>query len=96
MNKMIVWPVYLDYNKTRKEGRRIPKNIAVPDPKVSEIKEACIKLGLDPIVEEDKRYPRSWWEKSGRVMVNRNATKTQTLKEIARKILEQRKRDYDL
>jgi len=91
MDKIKVWPVYLDYNKTRKEGRRIPKNIAVPDPKLSEIKEACIKLGLEPFIEEDKRYPRSWWEKSGRVVLKKNGSKTKILREIAKKILEQRR-----
>ncbi len=95
MGRIIVWPVYLDSNKTRKEGRRLPKNFAVPNPKISEIKNACIKLGLEPVVEEEKSYPKSWWEKSGRVVIDKNMSKNQTLKEIAKKISEQRKIESD-
>ena len=46
LDKAIIWPIYFDASKTRKEGRRVPKNLAVQSPKIAELKEAADKLGL--------------------------------------------------
>jgi len=32
--KIIIWPAYFDSTKTRKDGRRIPKSLALPSPKI--------------------------------------------------------------
>jgi signal recognition particle subunit SRP19 len=40
-DKAIIWPAYFDAAKTRKDGRRVAKNLAVLSPKASEIKEAA-------------------------------------------------------
>ena len=44
LDKAIIWPIYFDTSKTRKEGRGVPKNMAVPAPKILELKEATDKL----------------------------------------------------
>ena len=41
-DQAIIWPVYFDINKTRKEGRRVPKSQAVLSPKIAEVKEIFI------------------------------------------------------
>ena len=48
LDKAIIWPTYFDTNKSRAEGRRVPKAMAVLSPKILEIKEAVDKLGLFP------------------------------------------------
>ncbi len=84
--RMMIWPSYLDSKKTKKEGRRIPKNLAVSTPKLREISRAASKLGLNPEVEKDKNYPKSWWESSGRVIVDKNQPKNEILLKISKTI----------
>ena len=50
----IVWPVYMDSNKSRSEGRKIKKEYAISKPKITEISRAARKLNLKPKVEDDK------------------------------------------
>jgi signal recognition particle subunit SRP19 len=84
--KTIIWPVYIDSKKTKKEGRRISKENAVPSPKLREISKAAEKLHLNPEVENSKSYSRSWWESPGRVIVDKSATKRETLTKISNMI----------
>lgn len=84
--KTIIWPVYIDSKKTKKEGRRISKEDGVPSPKLREISNAAKKLNLSPEVENNKAYPRSWWEYSGRVFVDKNISKRELLLKISNMI----------
>lgn len=87
--KIVIYPQYIDSTKSRSEGRRIPKHIAVSKPRIEEIIEAAEELGLNPEYE-DSAYPREWWIK-GRVAVDKVGSKINTLKLIAQKIKELRK-----
>lgn len=69
--KTIIWPVYIDSARTRKEGRKISKKDGVSSPKLSEISRAARKLNLKPETENDKSYPGLWWESTGRIVVER-------------------------
>lgn len=84
--KTVIWPVYIDSKKTKKEGRRISRENAVPSPKLREISKAAEKLHLNPEVEKYKSYSRSWWESSGRIIVDKNITKRETLIKISNMI----------
>lgn len=84
--RTIIWPVYIDSEKSKKEGRRISKENSVPSPKLREISNAAKKLQLNPEVENGKSYSRSWWESSGRVTVDKSATKRETLIKISNMI----------
>jgi len=57
--RFIVWPCELDARLSRKYGRVVPKNVAVKEPKLSEIENAAIILGMK-IVEKnpEKLNPR--------------------------------------
>ncbi len=81
---MIIWPSYIDKNKSRREGRRVPKNLAVENPSLKEIENALKKLGLDPIIHREKRYPRQHWEICGCVEVDYKGNKLKLLKEICK------------
>jgi signal recognition particle subunit SRP19 len=74
-DEIIVWPVYFDVSKSRKEGRRIPKSFAIKSPSIDDIFNACIKLGLEAIIEHDKAFPRTPWEKSGRIIIKKTTKK---------------------
>jgi len=66
---IVLWLVYFDARKSRKEGRRVPKKLAVPSPKLSELAKAVEELGFKCVAEADKKYPRCWWTTPGRVLV---------------------------
>lgn len=89
-DKVIIWPVYFDANKTRLEGRRVPKNIAVPSPKITEIEEAATKLRIENELVPDKGYPKSPWHRPGMLLSEKKDSKEQVLKQIAKQILKDR------
>jgi len=89
-NELIIWPVYIDATKSRAYGRMISRADAIPEPKIAEIAKAAEALGLHPRIEREKAYPKEWWQVSGRVIVEKTAPKSITLKNIARKIKEMR------
>jgi signal recognition particle subunit SRP19 len=68
MVENVIWPAYIDAEKTRAEGRRVPIDAAVPDPTVDEIAKAVQQVGYDAVIERDKTYPREY-EPRGRVLV---------------------------
>ncbi|MDH7478257.1 MAG: signal recognition particle subunit SRP19/SEC65 family protein [Candidatus Bathyarchaeota archaeon] len=84
--KIIVWPAYFDSTKTRKEGRRVPKNLAVPSPKILELKEAAEKIGLEYEIVSDSSYPKMPWQKTGMLLVKKKETKAQIIKKIAKQL----------
>ena len=89
--KYVIWPSYLDSTKTRKEGRRVSKKIAVESPKLQEIEEAAKILGLTPTINPDATYPRARWEKKGYALIDKKNSKLSDLKKIAEKINDLRK-----
>lgn len=81
--KLVIWPVYIDQTKSRSSGRIISRKNAVKEPHLNEIKEAAKHLGLNPEVEPEKAYPKSWWEVSGRVLIDDKGPKSVIAKQIA-------------
>jgi signal recognition particle subunit SRP19 len=85
--KAIIWPAYFDQSKSRSEGRRVPKNSAVPSPKIDEVTEAARKLGLEPEVRPEVGYPKTPWLKTGMLLVEKKEPKEQIIKKIAKQLL---------
>jgi len=81
--KAVIWPVYIDSKKSKHDGRKISLEHAVSTPKLREISRAAAKLGLNPEVEKNKSFSRSWWETSGRVIVDKNMPKREILIKIS-------------
>merc|ERR1712083_168686 len=46
-----IYPAYLNSNKTRQEGRLLPKEKCVPNPNHMEIRDVLMTAGFQPIVE---------------------------------------------
>ncbi len=88
--KAIIWPAYFDQTKTRKEGRRVPKSLAVQSPKILEIQEAAQKLGVKFELMADKGYPKTPWSKTGMLLVEKKGTKEQIINRIAKQVLKAR------
>ncbi len=81
--KAIIWPAYIDSKKTKHDGRKISLEYAINTPKLREISRAAKKLGLNPEVEKNKSYSRSWWENSGRVSVDKTMPKREIMMKIS-------------
>ncbi len=81
--KLVIWPAYIDQTKSRSSGRIISRKNSIKEPHLNEIKEAARQLGLNPEVVPEKAYPKSWWEVSGRVLVDDNGPKSVIAKQIA-------------
>ena len=87
-DKIIIWPAYFDQAKTRKNGRRVPKNLAVQSPKIMEIQEATQKLGLEFEVVTDKDYPKTPWAKTGMLLVEKKGSKEHVINRIAKQLVQ--------
>lgn len=88
--KLVIWPAYIDQTRSRSNGRIISRKNAVKEPHLNEIKDAAKKLDLNPEVEPEKAYPKSWWEVSGRVLVDDKGPKSVISKQIALEIRKKR------
>ena len=86
-DKAIIWPAYFDLAKTRMEGRRVPKNLAVQSPKITEIQEAAAKLSLKHEINAEVGYPKTPWLKTGMIMVEKKGSKEQVIRKIAKQLL---------
>lgn len=83
----IIWPVYINSEHTRGEGRRLSIDESVADPKIREISQSLRKLKIDHQVEHGKSYPGSWWENSGYIKAERkDMTKLEFLRLIAKNV----------
>jgi signal recognition particle subunit SRP19 len=86
-DKTIMWPAYFDSAKTRKDGRRIPKSLAVPSPKILEIKDAVEKIGLECELVPDAGYPKTPWLKTGMLLVKKTEPKDRIIKSVAKQLV---------
>jgi signal recognition particle subunit SRP19 len=84
---MVIWPAYFDSAKTRKDGRRVSKNLAVPSPKILEIKDAVEKLRLECEIVMDVAYPKTPWLKTGMLLAKKNEAKEQIINKIAMQLV---------
>ncbi len=87
LDKAIIWPAYFDSAKTRKEGRRVPKSLAVQSPKITEITESVEKLGLKHEIAAEAGYPKTPWVKTGMVLVEKKGSKEQVINKIAKQLV---------
>jgi signal recognition particle subunit SRP19 len=86
-NKVIIWPVYFDQNRSRSEGRRISKVQAVFSPKIGEVKEAADRLGLKNELNLEAHYPKMPWAKTGMLIVEKQETKEAIIKRLSRQLI---------
>jgi signal recognition particle subunit SRP19 len=69
MVENIIWPAYLDADRSRSEGRRVARSMAVSEPSLEEIAKAVQQVGYDAVIERGKAYPRQPRTETGFVAV---------------------------
>jgi len=83
----IIWTVYFNSKLSKREGRRVSLNEAIPNPTLEEVINACNRLGLEITGYERKRYPRIWWMENAYVVVKKgDIKKSEIVKLIAKEI----------
>ncbi|MEM1506950.1 MAG: signal recognition particle subunit SRP19/SEC65 family protein [Candidatus Bathyarchaeia archaeon] len=87
-DSIVLWPVYFDSTKTRREGRRLPKNLCVPSPSISMLERAVKDLGLSYEISQETVYPRLPWIKTGCITVKKGGeNKSQVIRRIALELM---------
>lgn len=84
--KHVLWPHYFDRGLTRAQGRRVPADLAVEEPRAAKIAQAARTLGLKAELDEQARPPSFWHRTRGRVLVPKSGKKEEVLKQIARRL----------
>lgn len=82
----IIWPEYFDARRTRSQGRRVPKRLAISNPSVEGISKVLMRLGYEFRIEEEKAYPSNWYHKKGRILVENSLPKSELLMTIAERL----------
>jgi len=85
-NRLVLWPVYFDSTKTRQQGRRISKGLAVTTPRLDELQKAAEKCGLQTEVVPDVKHPHAPWQKTGLISVPKSASKMQIIHRVAKEL----------
>lgn len=74
-NAIVLWPEYFEKNRSRSEGRRLPKDLCVDDPDLDIIAKGAMLLDLEYKILEDKAYPNNWTKRRGCVRVEKGKLK---------------------
>jgi len=89
---VIIWPLYFDKHRSRSQGRRVSLSLSVSRPAVKDIVVVLKKLKLKYIVEEEKKHPSTWFEQSGRILVEKTMPKTRIIRMIAEQLVKYKSR----
>lgn len=92
-DSVILWLDYYNKGLSRDKGRRISKSLAIYDPLINELIEAASSLGYKinkEQINDNARYPRRPFIKSGYIMLPKKDTKNKIVKNIAEKMLNTR------
>ena len=87
LDKAIIWPIYFDAARTRKDGRRVAKSLAVNSPRIAEIKEATDKIGLKNDLKIEAHFPKNPWAKTGMLLVEKKESKEKIIQKIAKQLV---------
>ena len=84
--KLRIWSAYFDIRYSRSEGRRIPRDKAIRDPKIEDIEKAAAKLGLKPVLQAGKAYSKYPWKRTGVLLVDKKGSKIDVINMIAEEL----------
>ena len=93
MKDYVVWPSYFDKNLSKKDGRKLPKNLALDHPKFDEIKKALGSIGINHQIEKNSKYPKEQGKEErnlGRFIVEKKFSKNEILRKISKEMRKNR------
>ena len=88
---IVVWLDYFNKTLSRQKGRRLAKNRCIFDPSLNELIESANDAGLKPTATDDQvRFPRRPFVRSGYIILEKKMPKTKILNKIADKMVKKR------
>ena len=86
--KRVLFPAYFDVNRSVRMGRRLSKSSAIPLPTIDELAEAAVKLKYSAEIDPNARYPRSWWDPPGMLLIDTmGQKKINVMEKLAKEII---------
>ena len=90
---LVVWLDYFNKTLPRNKGRRLSKEKCIFDPSLKELIEASKAAGLEPKESEDQvRFPKRPYVRSGYIVLEKNTTKTNIMNKISNKLVSKREK----
>ena len=74
-----IWPEYFDINRTRAQGRRVPKSLCVANPNLDILAKGAMILDLEFEVFENMSYPQAPRSKHGCIKIEKGIMKKSEL-----------------
>ena len=91
---IVVWLDYFNKTLPRKKGRRLPKEKCIFDPSLKELIDATKAAGIEPTeTEEQVRFPKRPYVRSGYIVLEKKSTKTSIMNKISEKLVSKRTKD---
>ena len=88
---VVIWLDYFNKTLPRNKGRKLSKEKCVFDPSLKELIDASTAAGLQPKeTEEQVRFPKRPYVRSGYVVLPKNMPKTKLLEKISEKLVSKR------
>ena len=88
---IVIWLDYFNKTLSRQKGRRLAKNRCIFDPSLNELIESANDAGLKPTATDDQvRFPRRPFVRSGYIVLEKKMAKTKILNKIADKMIAKR------
>ena len=83
----IIYPEYFDKNKSRSNGRKVPKRLTVKNPHVEDIADILDGMDVPNRMEKHASHPAHWYEENGRIIIpKQKEKKLEFLKKLSKKL----------
>ena len=88
---VVIWLDYFNKTLSRQKGRKVSKEKCIFDPSLNELIESAKSAGLEPTATEDQvRFPRRPFVRSGYIILGKKLPKTKILDKISEKMVVKR------
>jgi|TARA_B110000263_G_scaffold238993_1_gene240777 signal recognition particle subunit SRP19 len=90
---VVVWLDYFNKTLPRNKGRKLSKEKCIFDPSLKELIDASKAAGLEPKeTEEQVRFPKRPYVRSGYIVLEKNTTKINIMNKISSKLVSKREK----
>ena len=90
---VVIWLDYFNKTLPRNKGRRLAKEKCIFDPSLKELIDASKAAGLQPTESEEQvRFPKRPYVRSGYIVLEKNTTKINLMNKISNKLVAKREK----
>ena len=90
---VVIWLDYFNKTLPRNKGRKLSKEKCVFDPSLKELIEAANAAGLEPTESQEQvRFPKRPYVRSGYIVLEKNTTKINIMNKISNKLVSKREK----